>query len=122
MIILYINFFIQRLLEIWGSGEESLRVVAFLNIRRLAIIAPSPFIDLVLKGVYLTFVRNAKFTSPKTLPTIAFMANCVVEVYGLDTQAGYQHAFVYIRQLAIHLRNAFNIKSKVTAYKILIFI
>ena len=34
------------------------------------------------------------------------MRNCVTELYSMDTVASYQHAFVYIRQLAIHVRNA----------------
>ena len=34
------------------------------------------------------------------------MRNCVTELYSMDTVSSYQHAFVYIRQLAIHVRNA----------------
>jgi nucleolar complex protein 2 len=40
-------------------------------------------------------------------------ANCLVELYGINFTSSYQHAFVYIRQLAIHLRTAIHTKSKV---------
>jgi nucleolar complex protein 2 len=104
--------FLKKLLEWWGGAMETVRVLAFLNIRRLALDLPFPFIDTCLKGIYLTFVRNAKFTNPKTQPLITFMMNCVVEMYGLDFVCSYQHMFVYIRQLAILLRTAYNNKTK----------
>jgi len=63
-------------------------------------------------GIYLSFVRNAKFTSARTVPLMAFLSNCVVEIYGLDMASAYQHAFVYIRQLAITLRNALHKRTK----------
>lgn len=59
-----------------------------------------------LQKLYLAFVSNCKFTSAKTLPQIRFMENCLVELLSIDPATSYQHAFVYIRQLAIHLRTA----------------
>lgn len=49
--------------------------------------------------LYLSFVRNARFVSATTLPSIQFMVNCLVELYSLDTATAYQHAFIYIRQV-----------------------
>ncbi|KAJ9520966.1 hypothetical protein QJQ45_022715 [Haematococcus lacustris] len=68
------------------------------------------------QGAYRTFLANAKFVSAASAPHIAFMATCCVELWGLDMQASYQHAFSAIRQLAVSLRSALNMKTK-DAYK-----
>jgi len=103
--------FLQIVLNLWASADETSRIYAFLNIRELAAKIPA-LNDPCLKGSYLTYVRNSKFTSQTTLPLINFMANCVVELYGLNFVVSYQHAFVYVRQLAIHLRNSVQLKTK----------
>jgi nucleolar complex protein 2 len=41
------------------------------------------------------------------------MKNSASEIYCLDAAIAYQHAFGYIRQLAIHLRNSMKVKTKV---------
>lgn len=105
----------KKLLAIWGQaaeGAEQVRVAAFLMIRRLAIVCPYPFIEIALKGIYLSFIRNCKFPTPSIRPTLTFMLNSVAELYSLDPSASYQHAFVYIRQLAVHLRNAISSAKK----------
>jgi nucleolar complex protein 2 len=43
---------------------------------------------------------------------VNFMMNGVVELYALDFAVGYQHAFVYIRELAVALRKALQQKTK----------
>ena len=76
--------------------------------------ALSPFL-FGSQQLYMNFVKNVKFTSPSTKPLIAFMQNSLVEMFSVDHHVTYQHAFVYIRQLAIHLRNGIVQKKKVRA-------
>ena len=61
-------------------------------------------------------VRRSRATNRKTLPRLALMSSCFVDLCGIDPGATYQHAFVYIRQLAIHLRNAIQ-KPTADAYR-----
>jgi Noc2p family len=45
------------------------------------------------QGVVRTFSANAKFSSPSTAAHLSFMATCIVELFGLDQEAAYAHAF-----------------------------
>lgn len=63
--------------------------------------------------MYVKYVQNTKFVSPNTLPGINFMKTSLVQIYSLDHDVSYNHAFLYIRQLAINLRNAITLKKKV---------
>lgn len=56
-------------------------------------------------------------TNIHTLPAINLMRNLAVELFGIDQTLSYQQAFVYIRQLAIHLRGAMQTKSSVRKRK-----
>ena len=93
-----------------SESYQTVRLNAFLRIRQLALTQPFPFIELCLKSTYLAYAKASKFANASTvsslLPQLTFMGNCVVELYTLDYASAYQHVFVYVRQLALHLRSA----------------
>lgn len=120
---------LKTLTALWSApidASEDYQVVrlhAFLRIRQLALTQPFPFIEECLKKLYLAYAQRAKFANAASvtsaLPTLTFMGNCLVELYSLDYDSSYQHAFIYIRQLALHLRSAMQKKTQeamVTVY------
>lgn len=50
--------------------------------------------------------------SAGSVPHISFMASCIAELWSLDPRASYVHAFTFIRQLAVTMRNALNTKTR----------
>eukprot|EP00461_Guttulinopsis_vulgaris_P000958 UN00958 len=60
--------------------------------------------EAVMKGVYQYYARVCKHVTSYSYPTIIFLTNCVVELYGIDGILAYQLCFIYLRQLAVQLR------------------
>lgn len=111
---------LKALLKLWAKSlNNSVCMLAFVRIRDLALQMPFPFLELALKGLYITYMRNTKFTNEATLPHHVLLGNCVVELYGLDLSSSYQHAFIYIRQLAIAIRKTITSPSPETFQSVL---
>ncbi|PVD37074.1 hypothetical protein C0Q70_04067 [Pomacea canaliculata] len=106
--------FMKKMISIWSSGEETTRVLAFLCIIKLVRMQQENLLEPCLKKMYMAYVSNCKFITPVALPLVNFMQHSLVEILLVDEVLAYQHAFVYIRQLAIHLRNAITTKKKET--------
>lgn len=103
---------LKRLVQIWSTGEESIRIVAFLCILKITRNQQDLFLNQLLKTMYMEYVRNSKFVSPNTLPAINFMRRSLTELFLLDLNVAYHHVFLFTRQLAIHLRNAILLQKK----------
>ncbi|KNC46400.1 uncharacterized protein AMSG_02854 [Thecamonas trahens ATCC 50062] len=104
---------LKTLVAHWARAEsEDTMLHAFLTIRTMALNLPAWFINDALKRSYMAFVREVKHTAAHTAARQQLLRNCLVELFGINVEASYQHAFVYIRQLAILLRTAISAQSK----------
>ncbi|KAK2465541.1 hypothetical protein APHAL10511_002433 [Amanita phalloides] len=111
-----IKHYLKKCLELWSSSEDNVRLAASVAMRLLASSTDESVLDNILRGCYLTLVRSSKSTRLHTLPFINLMKNSASDLFCIDHSISYQHAFGFIRQLAIHLRNSLKLRTK-EAYK-----
>lgn len=106
-------YFLQVALHFWGTGGGALPIVSFLFLRDVCVRLGSDCLDECFKGIYKAYVLNCQFVNAMKLQHIQFLGNCVIELFGVDLPTAYQHAFTFIRQLAMILREALNTRTKV---------
>lgn len=100
---------LKTALSLCTTEEEAVRVTAYVVVRTIATRATGTrtmYQSTAFKGIFLTLIRTAFHYNIRSRPIIAFLTNCVVDLYGTDIEAAYQHTFVYLRQLGIYLRAA----------------
>ncbi|RNF22229.1 nucleolar complex protein 2 [Trypanosoma conorhini] len=100
---------LKAALLLCSAPEEPVRIAAYVVVRAVATRATGTrtmYQSTAFKGIFLTLVKTAHHYNIHNASLIAFLINCVVDLYGTDMEAAYQHTFVYLRQLAIYLRSA----------------
>ncbi|KAK0395264.1 hypothetical protein QR680_001193 [Steinernema hermaphroditum] len=114
---IYIHFKILRkrvlksLIRLWSQKSEKCRLIAFVAMSRFCKLSDS-LIPFVLKSCYVSYISNSRVVTPDTLPLISLMQRTYAELAMIRPSITYPYMFVYIRQCAIHVRNAMIAKRK----------
>ncbi|KAM3719682.1 Nucleolar complex protein [Dirofilaria immitis] len=114
---LYIHFpkltrnLAKAVIKIWSRRTDECCCVAFLTLCKLIRIHKSSF-PAVIKRCYLEYVMNVRDVKAESWPLIILMQKSFAELCLTYPEIAYQYIFVYIRQMAIHLRNAMIAKRK----------
>lgn len=106
---------LKSALHLCAVDDENVHLAAYVVVRAIATRATgtrSMYQSAAFKGIFLTLVKASHQFNVQNQQIIAFMINCVVDLYGTDIEAAYQHTFVYLRQLAIYLRAALQQQSQ----------
>ncbi|KAI0474062.1 Noc2p family protein [Xylariaceae sp. FL0804] len=109
---------IKTVVGFWSqsTSSDSIRITAFLVLRKLLVVGDKAVGETVLKATYQGLVAGSRVTNTNSLQGINLMKNSAAELWGLDQGIGYTTAFSSIRQLAIHLRNSI-VQNKNESYK-----
>lgn len=86
---------------------SEIRGQVVLRLRQMSVQLPGNAGEESFRLTYLHFARACKNCTEMNAENIAFVARCITELYKSNTAMAYQQAFLYIRQLALHLRAAF---------------
>jgi len=96
-----LKLILKTLMRLWSNASTT--KLAFDCMMVMAHIPTS--LPLLLKGAYLHLVMISKNTTPHNIAQLDYMVTCISKIYAVDDEAAYVHAYVYIRMLAVQLRN-----------------
>lgn len=110
--------YVKVVLHFWGTGGGALPVVSFLFLRDLCMQLGSDCFEDCIKGMYKAYVLNSQYVTAAKLQHIQFLGNCFIELLSVDLAAAYQHAFLFIRQLATIFRETISSKKMLLLRKV----
>ncbi|CAI9106671.1 OLC1v1005876C1 [Oldenlandia corymbosa var. corymbosa] len=109
--------YVKVAVHFWGTGGGNLSAVALLFLMNLCVNFGSDCIDDCFKGLYKAYVLNSQYVTETKLQDIQFLRNCFTKLLKVDLGAAYQHAFIFIRQLAMILNENFARRKKNNSLK-----
>ncbi|CUM62891.1 uncharacterized protein PRCAT00000450001 [Priceomyces carsonii] len=102
----------SSVVNVWSSTVDiETQIAAFAFMNNSAKEYKKSVLEMILRLMYSTFLKNCRKTNIYTMPMINFCKNAAADLFGVDENLSYQIGFEYIRQLAIHLRNSINATS-----------
>lgn len=109
--------YLKTCLQIWtqpkaanaSASSTSPRLLSFLFLRNAAamtLLKDGLSMEDLLRAVLRAFMGVTSSYTWRSLNSVRFMENCILELFRLDDAAAYRAGYVCIRQLALVLRNA----------------
>ncbi|GMT12886.1 hypothetical protein PFISCL1PPCAC_4183, partial [Pristionchus fissidentatus] len=96
---------IKALVRLWTRKTLEVRCAAYFAMNALCKASPDQF-ALLYKSCYMGFVSCSRDVNAESWPLLVFMHRSFAQLTLINPNVAYQYAFVYIRQTAIHIRNA----------------
>ncbi|CAD5211552.1 unnamed protein product [Bursaphelenchus okinawaensis] len=96
---------IKKLVRVWSQKSMEQRVAAFLIFNRISQVDVDLY-TFVYKSCYVAYVSISRQITTGAWQNLLFMQKSFAELTFVNPSVSYQYVFVYIRQYAIHLRNA----------------
>eukprot|EP01029_Cantina_marsupialis_P019618 TRINITY_DN4560_c0_g1_i2.p1 TRINITY_DN4560_c0_g1~~TRINITY_DN4560_c0_g1_i2.p1 ORF type:complete len:545 (-),score=161.61 TRINITY_DN4560_c0_g1_i2:147-1562(-) len=103
----------RALTELWsGCSDDDVRLLAYICIRLISVDITPTIYNESLKKMYLALIRRTKFVKAGNFDRLVMLTNCFTDLSSVKLDSTYQFAFIYLRQLAIHLRNCLRKQEK----------